>query len=153
MPLSSDVALLGGNSTKPGSSYYAPIKAVLSLEPERLETANRTILPEEVMRTCPPVPLVFRFFAMLLKPVEAEGNGTVEVTIPPRVALYMSVQTWCTCSNSRARKPRPRPSNAAVRFRNAILQRNNQSGVADIVCALVIRVLVFWLDGPSFTSI
>ena len=29
--LSSNVALIGGNSTKPGSSYYALIKAVLSL--------------------------------------------------------------------------------------------------------------------------
>ena len=28
---SSNVALIGGNSTKPGSSYYALIKAVLSL--------------------------------------------------------------------------------------------------------------------------
>ena len=31
MLLSSNVALIGGNSTKPGSSYYALIKAVLSL--------------------------------------------------------------------------------------------------------------------------
>ena len=31
MLLSSNVALFGGNSTKPGSSYYALIKAVLSL--------------------------------------------------------------------------------------------------------------------------
>ena len=30
MLLSSNVALIGGNSTKPGSSYYALIKAVLS---------------------------------------------------------------------------------------------------------------------------
>ena len=31
MLLSGDVALIGGNSTNPGSSYYALIKAVLSL--------------------------------------------------------------------------------------------------------------------------
>ena len=31
MLLSSNVALIGGNSTKPGSSYYALTKAVLSL--------------------------------------------------------------------------------------------------------------------------
>ena len=40
--LSSNVALFGGNSTKPGSSYYALIKAVLSL----LET----LLPASLAR-------------------------------------------------------------------------------------------------------
>ena len=39
MLLSSNVALIGGNSTKPGSSYDALIKAVLCLELEAYEAS------------------------------------------------------------------------------------------------------------------
>ena len=41
MLLSSNVALIGGNSTKPGSSYYALIKAVLSLLIRHTPTPSR----------------------------------------------------------------------------------------------------------------
>ena len=44
MLLSSNVALIGGNSIKPGSSYYALIKAVLSLLQKNCPQLVETLL-------------------------------------------------------------------------------------------------------------
>ena len=41
--LSSNLALIGGNPTKPGSGYYALIKAVLSLRDRDHEYRNLSI--------------------------------------------------------------------------------------------------------------